>query len=1308
MSARLRILLLALFVAACAGLAARIRVSADLADALPSDGETGAAFRDIQRFSLLDTLVVEIDGAGQPPEALHAAIDALGERLAARDDFASVRYRFGLADGIALRRAADPHRGVLADEALLRERLSPEGMAATLARAQARLLSPAGAMVARSLASDPLDLGGAFTDTVMGLGGPGGVELREGHLLAPDGAHALILLRPKSPALGTSLDSPLVVHLREDLATSALPADWIGSHRFAAEAQALIKGEVQRAVGAGLVLLVTVFLVAFRSLRPLLGALPAMAVGGAAASAAAGICSPLHGMALAFGGALAGMGVDYWIHLYLTGVRGGVAATFAERLAQGEAALRHLLPAYAISVGATLTAFAMLGTSSYQAVSDLAWIGAGTAIGALFSVVVGGPLVFAAVARPGDRVPTLPVPERVPLPLATVLLAGFAALGLAGTGVRFDGDPRSMDARLPATAAFEAAFKERYGGDETTGLLVAEGRDLAEALTLLRAAAAPLATAPGLALRSPLPLLPTPEQVAARTLLTADPAIEARFAAAADAAGFTPEALLPGLRATLAAVEAPTVETWAGTPAEELLRRTVHVEPDRVAVAALVDAATPEALDHARYEVELAGVDARFVYPAAVAKDGAERIRVELLTRSGLALLGVLLFMVLRYRDLPRVISAALPSLAAAAGTMGVLALTGQPLTPVSGPAFVLVLGVAFDQGIFLVEAGDSDRSAFLASRAAILVALATALAGFVGLCVATHPGVWSVGATVSLGIAFTFAGAFLVVPALLTPGGIAASHRWARRALLAVVLFLQLDALLALLGQVRPPPAPAAPRAYTLESASPTDRRYGPNRLTRSHGMWVLRTEGTAYEIGRATAELAAPLSRRNEDAFVEEFYTHVPNRLAQWLLVRAVPLFAGAMAEATDPDVLEELRGLTEVGEDPWGWVSPHYSRKLCYHAIHDIGQSMVDSPLVACTGFIAGGSRTADGHWLVARNWDFDGGRFFDEDKAVIAVRREGAIPFVHVAIAGLLGVVSGVNAEGIGVTVLAGASDAPIRPGAPMIFVVREVLEHATSLAEAKVILERRKLFVSEGLLVADGKRGEAAVFEVTPERVEVLPAGEAIALSNHFRAPAHRDDAQNRLRMAEGTTVARLARMEELIREGTIDVTRAAEILRDRDGVGGRDLPDGHESALDADIASHGVILDVTDRSILVSAWPNLSGGFVRFQLDRLLAGELDGELVVGPRDPARTLRVHEAKRLRRAAATQSAEVAEASLRKALRLNPGEPTLLLALARRRLDAGDTAEATTLAEQALGTPPARAGEVREAEAILEAAR
>ncbi len=1294
MSLRLRLALLALITVACGGLALRMRVTTNLVDALPSAGEAGAAFRDIERFSLLDTLWIEIDGTNATPEALHAAIDALGEKLSARPDFSSVRYRFGLADGAAIRAAADPSLAVLTDEATLADRLSADGMARMLARAQARLFSPAGSMVVRQLEADPLDLGSAFTEQALSLGAGGGVKLDQGHLLATDGRHAILFARANTPALGTTLESQLVAHIQADLAACPLPANWLGSHRFAAEAEHMIKGEVNLAVTMGIVLVLAVFLISFRSLRPLLGAIPPTLVGAAAAGAAAALVSPIHGMALAFGGALAGMGVDYWIHLYLTGIRDGVPATFQERLTTGKAALAHLMPAYLISVAATSAAFFMLTTSSYPSVSDLGWIGIAVALGALASVVIAGPIVFAVLARPGDKTPRVPLPDRIPGWVGGMLILGLGVLAVCATGIEFDGDPRSMDARIPETSRFEEAFSERYGGGGTTGLVVAEGASVDDALEKLLPAVSALYDAPGVTVQSPLSLLPPPSQRRARAALAASPDLSARFAAAADAAGFESAPLLVGLHHTLAATAAPTTTTWKGSAAEDIIGRTVDV--DDPAVAAVVSGVTEEALEHARHEVALSGADVRFVHPAGVATDGAERIRHELVTRSGLALLGVLVFMVLRYRDVPRVLAAALPSLAAAGGTLGALSLAHIPLTPVSGPAFVLILGVAFDQGIFLVEANRMGREHFLSARAAIVIALCTALAGFAGLLAADHPAVWSVGIVVTLGIAFTAVGAFVCVPVVLTASGMEASRRWGSRVAFVVALAVALDTAVAAFGWLRPPRTPEF-TTYALDARSPTDRRYGPNRLARVHGTWVLRLEGTAFEIGRAAAVLAGDMRRADEEALVAEFRKHVPSPLMRYLLIRGTPLFASRMAADVPAPYLEEIAGGASIdAPDDYAWIGPRYTRKFCYHAIHDLGQAMVDSPILGCTGFAAGDSRTTDGHWIAARNWDFDGGTFFDEDKAVIAVKRKGAIPFVHVAIAGLTGAVSGVNEAGIAIVVLAAGSDASIRFTTPMTFIVREALERATSIGDVEKIMDKRRGFVTENVLVVDGARGKAAVLEVTPEDVHRIDADELIAVSNHLRGP-HALDGQNTWRMEEGTTVARLARIQELTAEGEIDLPRAIAVLRDRNGVGGTPLPAGHESALNGDNTSHSVIIDATVGTVTVSRYPNVSGGYARFRLADLMDGDIVGEVVATPENPEVAFKVHAARALTHAGGEEAA-------RKALRLNPGNPVALLAVAEALLEKGDALGAAEAARAALATPPAKAKEKRAAALIL----
>ncbi len=1328
-SVRARLVLLVALCVVLAAVATNVKVSLDLADALPKGGEAGQAFADVRRFALLDTILVDVNGEGHTPQELGAAIDALGAKLEARvgTDLASVRYAYGLQDGIRLSTAAEPSIVVLTPTDELRTRLTDEGMRVALERLKSQLFGPASVLAARQLEHDPLGLGTGFT-TALSRTQQAGTRLEGGHLLSADGQHGLILARAADAALGTQATSPIIVHMAEDLATSPLPADWVGSHRYAAEASGQIQAEVNRAVTAGTVGVLLVFLLAFRSVRPILGTFPPLLVGSIFATAVAALISPIHGIALAFGGALAGMGVDYWIHLYLAGVRDGVKATFDERLVQGEHALRELMPAYIISVAATVVAFIALATSAYQAVGDLGLIGIGCSIGAFCTIVLAGPAMFAALARPGDRVPWLPVPLKVPAPLAAGLVLLLAFLGTRALGVRFDGDPRSMDARLPATAALEAAIRTRYGGETTQGLLVAEGETLDVALDRLAPAVAALRDVNGITLHSPLDLLPSPSQRAERAAVVADaPAIEARFVAVAEGAGFDPAMLLPGLRRSIAAVAPPDVSTWATTPGAEILARTLDVDPvtGNARVAAIVVGVTEPALARAGAELDLAlsnrpdesstdAARARFLYPAGVAEAGATRIRDELVSRSGLALGAVLLFMLLRYRDTVKVLAASLPSLAAAIGTLGVLAWRGMALTPVSGPAFVLVLGVAFDQGIFLVEAREEDQPAhtpggkraggssptatFLAARAAIFIALATAFAGFVGLCSATYPAVFGVGVTESLGIGWTAIAAFLIVPALLTDKGESTTRRLVRRGGFLTVLLLQADALLCLQGWLTPPPVPADAAVLPELTGTGADRRLGASRLIRTRGMWVEHLEGKPYDMGRANAILAGPLPDRNEAGIVAEFFKHVKNPAVQYGLFRLFPLFGGALASDVPERYLVELRGYTDVGDDArWGWIAPHYTRKLCYHAIHDVGQAMVDSPLMACTGFVASGDRVADGHTLLARNFDFDGGPSFDSDKAVIAVKGDGVLGFVHVAIVGLEGVVTGMNEAKIGVALLAAASDAPVRVGMPMIFITREILENARSLDDVQRILDARRGFVSEGILAVDGKTGEATVFEVTPDDVTRLDPGATgtatgmtLALSNHLRGP-HASDLANHVRMIEGTTTARLARMEELLaRTPVIDEAAAIAMLRDRKGVGDVELPHGHESGINADIAAHGAVLDATAGTITISTSPNLAGHFLRFSVDELLAGNLEPQVAAAEDDPAGTWRVQEARELVRTAHDLGAKDAEAAYRRALRLNPGDVDATLALGVLLAGQGRTDEARPYLESVIATP------------------
>ncbi|MBW2258688.1 MAG: tetratricopeptide repeat protein, partial [Deltaproteobacteria bacterium] len=429
--------------------------------------------------------------------------------------------------------------------------------------------------------------------------------------------------------------------------------------------------------------------------------------------------------------------------------------------------------------------------------------------------------------------------------------------------------------------------------------------------------------------------------------------------------------------------------------------------------------------------------------------------------------------------------------------------------------------------------------------------------------------------------------------------------------------------------------------------------------------------------------ADLQARLERETHAALRE----HVPMAAARWAVLRATLLLAPRLDRTFTPAQRLEIRGAVDADGSGDNRLAPPYTRRVYYHAIHDIGQAMVDSPFVTgCTGFMAGGAATTEGHWFLAHG-----------------------IPFVSVSFINMAGVVTGMNAEHLAIALQAGGTDAPIHVGMPMTLVAREVLQHAANIDQAEAILLARRGFVSENVLVVDGDANEAVLFEVSPDQVVRVPVEGALGVSNHFRSPQFGDDQTNQRRISESTTAHRLARMEELLGRwyGEIDMATSAQILRDRAGVGDRPLPPGHRWSLDAHIATHSVVMDATAGRLLVSRYPNTSGGYVQYDLHRGLSGDVEPVEVVPVGEVRETFDIHRGRALLRRARRSSPGEAEALAVQALELMPGHPEALGVLAEALVAQGRRTEAQPVIEWALASPPEYGHEVRALERLREEA-
>jgi isopenicillin-N N-acyltransferase-like protein len=401
-------------------------------------------------------------------------------------------------------------------------------------------------------------------------------------------------------------------------------------------------------------------------------------------------------------------------------------------------------------------------------------------------------------------------------------------------------------------------------------------------------------------------------------------------------------------------------------------------------------------------------------------------------------------------------------------------------------------------------------------------------------------------------------------------------------------------------------------PEALRSEAGVET---FGRSFLRRRDGILEGRFVGPPYARGYARGRLAHRQivdGERDLDFLLGKM---VASPIRRWLLRRLLAVSLRRSDRFVSADHRAEIAGLADAETpDPLPNQWSPFARHFALHALHDFSQRWMDTvPLSgACTGFLAAGKATADGHVYLARNFDFEAGPRFDRDKIVAAVVPGKGYPYLSVTFAGLTGVVSGFNSRGLGIAINALPGGPTRSAGEFSTLLAADVLQYDASVEAAVARIENARVLVSDIYLLADAA-GHLALVEKTPSAVAVLRSRRALSAANSAQTRKIRSIAGPP--PTSGSSRARGERMAELVarRFGRIDPAEAAAILRDRRGVGGAELGPGNRSAINAFLSTHSVIFDLTARRAWVAAAPHSLGPYVAFDLDLLARA--------APRDP---------------------------------------------------------------------------------------
>ncbi|MBN2308579.1 MAG: peptidase C45 [Candidatus Hydrogenedentes bacterium] len=237
---------------------------------------------------------------------------------------------------------------------------------------------------------------------------------------------------------------------------------------------------------------------------------------------------------------------------------------------------------------------------------------------------------------------------------------------------------------------------------------------------------------------------------------------------------------------------------------------------------------------------------------------------------------------------------------------------------------------------------------------------------------------------------------------------------------------------------------APPAPRQLLAE--------YGPAYIEQIGENRVLHLKGSHYDMGYQHGTLV-------KDEIVEAA-----------ALIRAI----GSIEWNKDFDASIQ---------EAWTRLSPYIPEKYKEEmkgvadatgmTLEQVQEFTIFPELFHCSGFALWGKATQDGSLLHGRVLDYMRDAGLDKWALLIIQEPEGANAFVNVAYSGMLGSVTGMNAEQIAIGEMGGGG-AEKWDGMPMSLLLRECLEEADTLEDAQRIMSETPRTCQYYYVISDAK------------------------------------------------------------------------------------------------------------------------------------------------------------------------------------------------------------------------------------------
>ena len=369
--------------------------------------------------------------------------------------------------------------------------------------------------------------------------------------------------------------------------------------------------------------------------------------------------------------------------------------------------------------------------------------------------------------------------------------------------------------------------------------------------------------------------------------------------------------------------------------------------------------------------------------------------------------------------------------------------------------------------------------------------------------------------------------------------------------------------------------------------------------------GLYEMYIEGEPFERGVINGKLTKELAIKQEDYFVSSIKEIVPSQGYLKFLRYFIGFFDRNIDRYIPKEYLAEIYGESFSASKDYGFIGTPYERLLNYHAAHDVGHALQGmNMVVGCTSFSVWGEKCYDSTLLIGRNFDFYVGDSFAKNKIIEFVHPTSGHDFMMITWAGMIGSVSGMNDQGLTLTINASKSDYPTEAKTPISILSREILQYAKNIDEAFSIAKKRETFVSESIMIGSWLDRSTALIEKSPTKCDLYKSNQSqIICSNHFQGSTFKNEPSNIENIEKSTSNYRYQTIEKcLTKYNRLNVQEVADILRKRDGLNSQDLGMGNEKAINQLICHHSIIFKPNELKVWVSAGPYQLGTYVCYNL----------------------------------------------------------------------------------------------------------